>query len=168
MELSTEPASDGLEFLNSSGLQYRVWLSRPALEAIVAASTRAGRRETGGILIGRHGSDGWTVEVAEATPKPKGSSAGWFTFRRSNEGLKLLLADRWERGQHYVGEWHFHPGGAPMPSGLDDRAMERISHDNDYDCVEPVLVILGGRPAGKFEVSATIYPRGVKIPLQLT
>jgi len=166
MEPSNEPASEGLEFLNPSGPQYRVWLSRPALDAMVAASAKAGRRETGGILIGRHGSDGWTVEVAEATPKPKGSIAGWFTFRRSNDGLKRLLASRWERGQHYVGEWHFHPGGAPTPSSSDDRAMERISSDADYDCVEPVLLILGGLPPAKFELSATIYPRAIKIPLR--
>lgn len=166
MDVSPERPSDGWKFRNPSGLPYRVCLAPSAADAMVAASVTAGRRETGGILIGRHASDGWTVEVAEATPKPKGSIAGWFSFRRGHDGLQRLLESRWLRGEHYLGEWHFHPGAAPAPSCSDNMAMEQISLDPAYACVEPLLIIIGGKPPDRFEISATIYPRGAAIPLR--
>ena len=129
------------------------------------ASVKARCRETGGILMGRYGPDGWIADVIEATPKPKGSRAGWFWFQRSNEGLSALLEERWKTGVHYLGEWHYHPRGKPTPSGLDIRAMCKIAEDAVYCCTSPILIILGGRPKADWLLSATLFRDGQVLAL---
>lgn len=133
---------------------------------MVEASAKAGRSETGGILIGRYGPEGWFADIVEATPKPKGSRSGWFWFQRSNSGLSDLLAERWRDGLHYLGEWHFHPGGAPTPSRSDIHAMWRVAGDEAYHCPAPILVVVGGRPKSDWALSATLFREGRVVSLR--
>lgn len=137
-----------------------IWLSSRATAAMIEAAMKAGRYETGGILIGRYGAETWSADIVEATPKPKGSSAGWFWFRRSPNGLGRLLEERWREGLYYVGEWHFHPAGAPNPSGPDIRAMQKLALDEAYNCPSPILLILGGSPKTRWSISATLFRDG--------
>jgi proteasome lid subunit RPN8/RPN11 len=146
-----------IEFREGEGGTASVWVSPAAVDAMLAAAKKARCRETGGILIGQYGAEGWAADVVEATPKPKGSRAGWFWFQRSNDGLAALLEERWLEGYHYLGEWHYHPRGSPTPSGSDIRAMRRIAADTIYRCPAPILVILGGRPTKDWSLSATLF-----------
>lgn len=148
------------ESVEFRGAGVSVWISASAVSAMLAASVQAGCRETGGILIGRYGAEGWMADVIEATPKPKGSRASWFWFQRSNTGLAEILEQRWKDGFHYLGEWHFHPRGASTPSGSDERAMWKISADEAYRCPTPILVILGGKPKSEWSLSATLFRGG--------
>lgn len=132
---------------------------------MIEAAVKAGRCETGGILIGHYGAERWSADIVEATPKPNGSRAGWFWFQRSKNGLARLLEDRWREGFHYLGEWHYHPGGAPTPSAPDIRAMQTIARDEAYHCPSPILVILGGRPRTGWSISATLFRDGQVIHL---
>jgi len=156
---------EAIGFRDPSGSRYAVWLSSATVGAILAACGQAGRRETGGILIGRYDADGWAAEVLEATPKPRGSRAGWWWFNRSKRGLAEMLADRWADGLHYLGEWHFHPGASPEPSHTDVDTMLRIAADADYQCAQPILIILGGAPTKAWNLSASIFPSGRRVPL---
>jgi proteasome lid subunit RPN8/RPN11 len=142
-----------------------VWLSPYAITTMLTAANSAGRRETGGILIGRYSSRGWIADVVEATPKPKGSRSGWFWFQRSSTGLATLLEERWRNGLHYLGEWHSHPGGQPVPSGLDIRAMRAIACDGSYCCPAPILVILGSANS-IWSFSATLFREGQIVDLE--
>ncbi len=161
----TDWTPDPMEFSVGWPTAASIWLSPAAIAAMVSAAAKAGGRETGGILIGRYGAEGWTADIVEATPKPKGSKSGWFWFQRSNDGLAALLASRWREGQHYLGEWHFHPGGAPTPSGSDICAMQKVARDDVYRCPSPILVIIGGRPPRSWELSATLFRNGQTIHL---
>jgi proteasome lid subunit RPN8/RPN11 len=143
-----------------------IWVSPAAIASIVEASRAAGRSETGGILIGRYGPEGWVADIVEATPKPKGSRSGWFWFQRSSTGLTSLLEERWSKGLHYLGEWHFHPGGSPTPSSSDVRAMLKVADDEAYRCVAPLLVILGGRLDADWSLSVTLFRAGHAIALK--
>lgn len=156
---------DPIEFTEGGASGASIWLSPAAITAMVEAATRAGRWETGGILIGRYGPDRWSADIVEATPKPKGSRSGWFWFQRSSSGLAELLEERWAAGLHYLGEWHFHPGGAPTPSGPDIRAMQKVAADDAYRCPSPILVILGERPKTGWSISATLFRDGHDIRL---
>jgi proteasome lid subunit RPN8/RPN11 len=127
---------------------------------MLEAAIKAGRCETGGILIGRYGAEKWSADIVEATPMPEGSRAGWFWFQRSKKGLAGLLEARWSEGFYYLGEWHFHPGGAPTPSGPDIRAMQKVAQDKAYRCPSPILLILGGRPKTRWSISATLFRDG--------
>lgn len=157
--------SEAIEFRGPAGSDFRVWLSFEALEAILATVAKAGRCETGGILIGRHDADGWMAEVVEATTKPPGSRAGKWWFHRGNVGLGDLLAARWDSGYHYLGEWHSHPGGSTEPSDTDKRSMRKIAADDAYQCPQPVLIVVGGSVQSIWSISASICQHGVHIPL---
>lgn len=164
--MSSVLMSEPIEFYVENDLSVSIWISPEAIAAMVEAAKKAGRSETGGILIGRYGPENWFADIVEATPKPKGSRAGWFWFQRSNSGLSDLLADRWHDGLHYLGEWHFHPNGAPTPSSSDVRAMWRIASDEEYRCSVPILVILGGRPKSDWSLSATLFREGQVVNLK--
>lgn len=163
MEALTDWTPDPMEFTEGEGAS--VWLSSRAMTSMIEAAVAAGRNETGGILIGRYGIEAWNADIVEATPKPKGSKSGWFWFQRSSDGLAALLEQRWRDGLHYLGEWHFHPGGPPTPSAADVRAMKRVADDPAYCCPSPILVILGGRLREGWSLSATLFRDGREIYL---
>tara|TARA_B100000700_G_C14922785_1_gene797868 strand:- start:291 stop:791 length:501 start_codon:yes stop_codon:yes gene_type:complete len=147
--------------------EFIVKLSSSALKQIINECIKAKGNETGGILIGSYSKDGSTALLVEATARPDDSLAGRTTFQRGLKGLKSLLDKRWEAGKYYVGEWHFHPGSSPEPSRDDVESMRRISQDQNYQCKEPVMIILGGCPPLSFTLSGSVFPRG-KIPVRLT
>lgn len=152
-----------IHFHSQKSSEGSVWISSKAVSAMIAAAAKANRHETGGILIGRYGTEKWSADIVEATPKPPYSRSGWFWFQRSPNGLAQLLTQRWKEGLYYLGEWHFHPGGAPNPSHPDIRAMQKIARDSAYDCPSPILVILGGRPETSLTMSATIFRDGESV-----
>jgi integrative and conjugative element protein (TIGR02256 family) len=145
---------------SSAGAPYTVTLSAPSIQQIVAECSKAGANETGGILIGHYSEDGKTAFVFEATARPDDSVAGRTTFQRGTKGLRTILHSRWKTGQYYVGEWHFHPGGAPEPSSDDFESMKSIAANPNYQCPEPVMIILGGDPSGSYSLSASVFPIG--------
>jgi proteasome lid subunit RPN8/RPN11 len=166
MAALTEWTPEPIQFSEDAPDGGSIWLSSVAIAAMIDAATKAGRCETGGILIGRYGAEGWSADIVEATPKPKGSLAGWFWFQRSKHGLARLLEERWSKGFYYLGEWHYHPGASPTPSGPDIRAMKKVARDEAYNCPSPILVILGGGPKTQWSISATLFRSGeaVNIP----
>lgn len=132
----------------------------PLLTKVTKVAGEAGRAETGGILIGEYLGDGSAVRIHEVTAMPVDSSFRRSWFKRGRKGLEAILQDRWERGLHYVGEWHSHPGGSPDPSGSDIAAMQKIAGDPLYRCQSPVLLIVGGSPPGSFSISLTVFVAG--------
>lgn len=141
-------------------VDYVVNLSSSSLQKMIDECIKAGEHETGGILIGSYSADGSTAFIVEATARPDDSLAGRTTFQRGIKGLKPLLDFRWKTGKYYVGEWHFHPGGSPEPSPEDFVSMKNISSNPNYQCPEPVMIILGGDPSGLYSLSANVFPRG--------
>jgi integrative and conjugative element protein (TIGR02256 family) len=122
-----------------------------------------GTLEAGGILVGRYVDDAMVAQVTEATPPPTDSQRGPTWFARGVQGLRELLAARWrarERG-YYLGEWHFHPADTVVPSAVDFSQMRTIALADEYQCSEPILLIVGhsvgraGRPMRVF-----VCPRG--------
>ncbi|WP_318369877.1 Mov34/MPN/PAD-1 family protein [Enterobacter sp.] len=146
--------------------EYTVNISSSSLQQVIEECIKAGMNETGGILIGSYSEDGSTAFIVEATARPADSIARRTTFQRGVKGLKHLLGSRWETGKYYVGEWHFHPAGSSDPSNDDFISMKNISSNPNYQCPEPVMIILGGNPLGAYSLSASVFPRG-KSPIRL-
>lgn len=138
--------------------RFAVAIERRPLAFMIATSLSASTMETGGILIGRVSDDGRAV-ICEATNKPRGSRFTWRSFLRRTEGLAALLKDRWSKNEYYLGEWHSHPGGSAMPSPQDRATMRGIAADRNYDCREPILVIIATRDKAA-EVSVHVFPYG--------
>lgn len=126
----------------------------------------AGARETGGVLIG-HYTDRLDCAIITRVFGPgEDSRAGATWFERGTQKLYALLVEYWRRGRgYYLGEWHFHPGAAPSPSGCDVRSMHRIATDRKSQCRQPVLLIVGGCP-GNWLASVHVFPVGEE-PVEL-
>lgn len=100
--------------------------------------------ETGGILIGYYTNGLSIARIISVSGPPEDSKAGPMWFQRGTKGLPKIIARSWKNGQYYLGEWHFHPKGAPKPSNLDINQMTEIANAKRYHCPEPILIILGG------------------------
>lgn len=139
--------------------RFQVRLESAALTLMFGECLRAGRQETGGILIGRYMNDGIQAIVGEATAPPSGSKFGRAWFQRSEEGLARLLKQRWsqEPRTHYVGEWHFHPAWAPWPSPQDAGQMASIARDRSYRCEKPLLMIVCRTDTGGWVVRTFLH-----------
>jgi Prokaryotic homologs of the JAB domain len=98
--------------------------------------------------------------VADASGPPPDSKFGFAWLVRGIAGLATMLANAWRRdGKHYVGEWHFHPYSSPGPSGRDRDQMRKIARDDRYQCADPVLLIVGGDPAGTWSLHVEVHGR---------
>jgi hypothetical protein len=102
--------------------------------------------EIGTSLIGSYSDFGFCANVLGLAPLTKDSRSGRTWFIRGIEGLKKFyeLLDRRFRGcRHYIGEWHSHPSSPTSTSGTDRQSHIEISQDEDTNCPEVILAILG-------------------------
>ncbi|MCW5830676.1 MAG: Mov34/MPN/PAD-1 family protein [Deltaproteobacteria bacterium] len=129
----------------TEGGRFAVELPDTVINALDRYCREAGSSETGGILIGRHSADLSVATVYEATPPPSDSRRGRSWFLRGVNGLREMLHKRWRAVErtHYLGEWHFHPVAHIEPSSDDFEQMIEINNSKDYDCKEPIMLILG-------------------------
>ncbi|NVJ07789.1 Mov34/MPN/PAD-1 family protein [Myxococcus sp. AM001] len=148
---------------------FAVQVQAPVLSALDRLCREAGASETGGILIGRYSDDLSIASVREATPPPPDSRRGRSWFVRGVSGLGNMLGDKWREKDraYYVGEWHFHPVAHIEPSRDDFDQMLKISRAKEYDCKEPLLLILGtGEQDGRRSLRAFVCPNRC-VPLEL-
>ena len=131
-------------YVDQSG-SFHVEIGEGAALAMLSMCEQATGMETGGILVGSYSVDGVVAHVGEALGPPRGSRATKTGFLRSTTGLRETLRRRWSARQHYLGEWHSHPGGGACPSPQDRRQLAEIGSDAAYVCQRPILVIVGGR-----------------------
>ena len=62
-----------------------------------------------------------------------------------------------QHGEYYLGEWHYHPHGAPKPSSIDVDGMKSIAESEQYSCPEPILLIVGGNPHGEWSANMFVW-----------
>lgn len=136
-----------MEFL-SSDRRFGVMLTQTIITDLQYQCTKAGNKETGGIMIGRYSESLKGAVVSSITGPPPDSKAGKTWFERGVIGLRTILDRRFKESKtYYLGEWHFHPFATPTPSYQDRRQMKSIARDKKYNCPEPILLILGGNPS---------------------
>lgn len=101
-------------------------------------------KEFGGLLIGYYSDDFKTCYV-ESTILPAKFNSSRYFFERGKEGLKQKLIEVYDASPRliYVGEWHTHPDGIPIPSNTDLKAMTEIAESNEVNIENPILLILG-------------------------
>lgn len=149
-----------IRFTSGCG-RFQLLLGYEAIAKLKEYCTLANDRETGGILIGAYSSDLGTATVSEVTPPPEDSKAGNTWFVRGVRGLRAMLATRWKRAdrRYYVGEWHYHPASTIAPSTQDFEQLKAIASSPEYDCSEPLMLIVG-RPGEPQLMRAYVSPRG--------
>lgn len=152
--------ASSLEF-SSRDARFRIQVPSRVVARLLRLCWCSGHVETGGILAGTYSAALDCACVSRISGAPRDSSSGPTWFERGTSGLQAWLDHHWaSRRERYLGEWHFHPGAAPVPSPTDRHQLHTIARTPSYACPEPVLLILGGDPAGRWEVSAHVFPRG--------
>ncbi len=114
--------------------------------------------EFGGFLVGNYGEDLRQVQITDCIlpQKYKGTP---YLFERDAGGIEEQLKEFYSQTpqKYYVGEWHTHPDGLPIPSATDVRAMRAISNHSEVAIKNPVLLIIGLQKTNtEFEFYITI------------
>lgn len=140
--------------------RFGVRIPEELVAGMLAWCAAAGDCETGGILIGHYSTACDCAEVTEISGPPRDSRAGMTWFVRGVEGLQRHLRVLWHKENgFYLGEWHFHPYAAPSPSSTDQAQMTQTAHASQYQCPEPLLLVVGGSPPVEYELRAFVFPR---------
>lgn len=139
----------------SADRRFGLIISNCRLARLYARCAAAHPMETGGVLIGRYNARRDTAIVALASGPPPDSKNERSRFYRGTQGLNALLERWWGKQRYYLGEWHYHPDGAAVPSATDIRQMQEIASDSAAHCPEPVLLIIGDGPV----TTAHVFPR---------
>ena len=142
----------------SADRRFGVRLEDDVLETLRDECARSGHLETGGVLLGRYSSRQDCAVVTEVVPEPPDSSRGRTWFHRGVRGLRALFVARWRaRRDVYLGEWHFHPGVNPEPSGRDQEQIRVLAAAASVGCAAPVLLVAGLMP--NLVIDAWVAPR---------
>ena len=140
---------------------YTVTVEYACFESMLQLAGERAPVEVGTSLVGSYTDDGHHAYVRSLAPLTPDSQGGRFTFQRGVAGLRDFFRKVFKRSRgmtHYVGEWHSHVGGAPIPSGTDDTNTMEIARDPSALCPECILVILALREK-KVELGVYVYSR---------
>lgn len=117
--------------------------------------------ETGGVFFGKYTTAHDCAIITEIVGPSTDSQSGKTWFKRGIKGLKKKIDSLWRnRNEYYLGEWHFHPSGAPQPSRTDENQMQQIAESSRYNCPEPILIIVGGFVPNQLRMQVYVFPRG--------
>lgn len=109
-------------------------LIRPGVLKFIAAESARYKDgwETGGILIGM--DDGKFAEIRCAGgPGPKAIRRSHFLSRDSAFAQHLVDEEWLREGSDWIGEWHTHDFGRPLPSSLDHTTYRALIAEPDLE-----------------------------------
>jgi integrative and conjugative element protein (TIGR02256 family) len=153
--------------LHSINKRFGISLSSSHLDTMLGYCQHQPGVETGGVLVGQYNLTLDMAHVTEVQGPPSDSRHGRTWFYRGTKGLQTWLNHMWQVHQaYYLGEWHYHPNAAPVPSSEDIKQMSAIAWSTAYHCPEPVLLIVGGSPDADWSAGGYVMPRG-KTPVNL-
>lgn len=141
--------------------RYAVEFSRSCVDEMVRLAIKHLPREVGTSLVGTYSDDGHVATVTGLAPLTEDSKGGRFSFIRGSVGLGEFFRKLFHRSkgrEHYVGDWHSHPGGAPVPSSTDSSNAFGIAKDVRTLCPECILVILAIN-GDTTELGVSVYSR---------
>lgn len=145
--------------------RYTVALKKDCFDEMRQIARQYYPDEVGTALVGSYSDDGRQATVTALAPLTADSLGTRNGFRRGVQGL-LGFFQRVFRSssgrEHYVGEWHSHPGGKPVPSGTDDANSLAIARDPSARCAECVLIIVAlacGRDGDAVDTGVFVYSR---------
>lgn len=100
--------------------------------------------ECGGIFVGSIDENNTAIIKNMMMPRKFKSSPVFFLRVADFINKWLLRIFRQSEGRIlYLGEWHSHPNGQPIPSTTDFNSMEKISLNENVRIRTPILLIVG-------------------------
>ena len=126
--------------------------------------------ETGGHIFGERNDAARIIWVSEFSGPPPDSKAGPSGFVCGIEGVAEASKDKARSSGGsigFVGMWHTHPHGSPMPSDTDYQSMREIVDSPALSCPRSLLLIIGTTPQQKsFRATSLLFSRGRVPPFQ--
>lgn len=128
------------------------------------AQHRTCQPEAGGVLLGRHLLESANVVVDEVTTPQKSDKRSRFGFFRSKRH-GAIARERWsaEAGTcAYLGLWHTHPEGDPVPSSADRLDWYTAVANDVFDGDRLFFLIVGTRNVRVWCVNRRGHCRALK------
>ena len=126
-----------------------VWLDRDARAQIEREARRYRLRETGGPLFGFDDQDtDQLVVVGAGGPGPRAKHRRrLFVPDRNAVDRAIARVHQASDGRYaFLGSWHTHPLGRPLPSKIDIATAREIAGDEAADLPRPLLLIQATNP----------------------
>ncbi len=146
--------------LCSSKEKLKIRILKDQLGFLIQEAGSSADIETGGILIGFMGRNGYVYITKVTGPGPKAiRKNNWFA--RDVEYCQSIIDNEYEKnGQKglYVGEWHYHPSKSNKPSNQDLKSLHEISEADNYKVQAPIMIII----SNDSNLSCTVHPIGKK------
>lgn len=115
-----------------------------ALAQMTNYCQNSGSKEAGGQLFGL--LKGQNVLITEATPPSLKDRRNLFGFIPNRQREQEDIHNRYPNGLHFVGDWHTHPQGIPVPSNTDLASIRDCFEKSKHDLQYFVLAIIGTDP----------------------
>jgi len=112
--------------------------------------------EAGGQLFARFEDGHAYIEVATG-PKPEDKRTR-FGFVPDHEVAKREVLDFYERGLHWVGDWHTHAEPHPTPSDIDSASFLEMFRVSTHELFAMVMAIQGTESLYVAMVNTEIIP----------
>jgi len=114
--------------------------------------------ETGGILLGYYCMNYTCAIIEEITDSPEDSKKGRAYFIRGVKGLQKIIDKFWKNNKiYYLGEWHYHPADSRRLSGTDINQIKAITDSNQYNCPEPICIIVSKKNNSEYNIDCYLY-----------
>jgi integrative and conjugative element protein (TIGR02256 family) len=127
----------------------KLWIEKAAYSIMQKLADSHFPLETGGMLLGYLGGNGEAVVTNIIGPGPN-AVHGRFRFVPDGEYQQAALEKAFwgsEGQETYLGDWHTHPKGNPVPSYFDKRTLAKIAKEPASGIAKPIMAILGyGNP----------------------
>lgn len=140
-------------------------VARPVIKRLERELRRAGRRESGGLLMGEHLRDELFRLVELSVQRGGGTNV---CFIRRPQDHKAQLEKFFAQSGNdftrfnYLGEWHSHPSFEPLPSDTDIRTMQSMVEAPDAGVNFLVLMVcrMASGRGRVLELTATAFRAG--------
>jgi integrative and conjugative element protein (TIGR02256 family) len=136
------------KFLNSRRFAFphskqELIVTRKALEIFSTYRQKEDEPEAGGLLFAEF--DFPLILVVEASP-PNVADKRWRTLFIPNRILqRRLIRQYFDKGLHFIGEWHTHPEPKPTPSRLDLNSMADAFRKSQHELDCFIMTIVGNQ-----------------------
>jgi len=145
---------------------YQIRVTQAAISGMRAWMRRServnGRRvETGGILFGHTDEFLKIIWIDEISGPPPDSVQSSTAFVCGTAGVSEMNAEKIKRTRKsvaFVGMWHTHPGGIPLPSDTDHSAMANLLTSEEFQAKRFLMVIIGADSSRPL-ISGTVFER---------
>lgn len=145
----------------------QLWLSDAVAAQLISEADQHFPLETGGLLVGYRSGAHFVVR-ALVGPGPKATRTET-SFTPDAVWQERQLADVYAgsgRVFSYLGDWHTHPHGDPVPSHKDGSTLKTISRHRPSRLRRPAMLILGGQE-GKWQMKTWTLNKFAQSPVEI-